>query len=201
MKALVDAYNSFTQGNRTVDLDRLVDLAKYTAETWPDTEQGDNGRMMTGLVELGRGQYAEAIAALDAVRSSSSGWIDAQNSCGDAHWRQSLLLREKGNTKEADAEVKEALAKYNASLKARKDAHALLDTDLGMVTNACDLAIIQLETGKPADALTLLDPIATKLADAAKRSPPLNTAYARVLSYILRAHVATGKTSTWPSPT
>jgi cellulose synthase operon protein C len=192
MQALVDAYNQFVQGNRTVDLDRLVDLAKYTAETWPDTEQGDNGKMMKGLVELGRGEYTDAIAAFEAVRSSSAKWIDAQNSCGDAHWRQSLLLREKGSTKEADAEVKQALDKYNASLKARKDAHAP-DTDLGVVTNSCDLALIQLETSKPSEALAMLDPIAKKLAVLTGGSGPEKAAYARVLSYILRAHVATGK--------
>ncbi len=79
-----------------------------------------------------------------------------------------------------------------SSLKARKDANAP-DTDLGLVNNACDLAIIQLETNKPADALALLDPIAKKLAEASNRSAPLNSAYSRVLSYILRAHVATGK--------
>jgi hypothetical protein len=192
MQALVEAYNTFTQGNRTIDLDRLVDLARYTAKTWPDTEQGDNGRMMIGLVELGRGQYAEAIAAFDAVRPASTKRIDAENSCGDAHWRQSLLLREKGNAKEADAEVKEALAKYNAALKARKDAHAP-DTDLGVVTNSCDLALVQLETGKPAEALALLEPIGKKLADLTRGSGSEKAAYARVLSYILRAHVATGK--------
>ena len=192
MQAMVEGYNTFILGDRTSDLDRLVDLARYTSETWPESEQGDSGRMTLGLVALGRGRYPDAIAALEAVRSASSRWIDAQNACGDAHWRQSLVLREKGNTKEADAEVREALAKLNSSLKARRDANAA-ETDLGLVTNACDLAIIHLETNKPADALSLLDPIAKKLANLAHRSVPLNAAYARVLSYILRGHVATGK--------
>ena len=193
MQALVESYNAFTQGNRTVDLEHLVDLAKYTAETFPDTEQGDNGRMMEGLVDLGRGKYAEAIASFEAVRSASAKWVDAQNSAGEAHWRRSLTLRDKGNAKEADAEVQKALAKLNGSLKARREANAP-DTDTGLVTNACDLAIIQLETGKAADALKLLDPIAKGLADVARRSPQMNNAYSRVLSYVLRAHVATGKT-------
>jgi hypothetical protein len=193
MQALVESYNTFTGGNRTTDLDRLVDLAKYTAETWPETEQGDNGRLMTGLVELGRGNYAGAIAAFDTVRQSSSKWIEAQNSSGNAHWSLALRLREKGDAKQADAEVQQALAKLNLALKSRKEANLPAD-DLGMVTNACDLAIIDLETGKPAEALTLLDPIAAKLADKTKRPGPLNSAYARTMSYILRAHVATGKT-------
>src|SRR6185312_2785239 len=96
MQAIVEAYNSFTLGNRTSDLDRLVNLARYTAETWPETEQGDSGRVTMGLVALGRGHYADAIAAFESVRPASSKWVDAQTSCGDAHWKQSLSLREKG---------------------------------------------------------------------------------------------------------
>ncbi len=191
-QALVEAYNTFTVGNRTPDLDRLVSLARYTVETWPETEQGDSARLTLGLVALGRGQYADAVASFEAVRSSSSRWVDAQTSCGDAHWKQSLLLRDRGNAKEADAEVQKAVDKLNISLKARRDANAP-DTDLGLINNACDLAIIELETNKAAEALALLDPIAKKVAAATNRTVPLNAAYSRVLSNILRGHVAIGK--------
>jgi TolA-binding protein len=192
MQAIVEAYNSFTQGNRTADLDRLVALAKYTAETWPETEQGDTARLSMGLVALGRGQYSDAIAAFEAVRSASSKWVDAQTSCGDAHWKKSLILREKGNAKEAEEEVKLAVDKLNLSLRSRRDANAP-DTDIGLINNACDLAVIELETNRPAEALTLLDPFARKLANVANRSVPLNAAYSRVLANVLRGHVATGK--------
>ena len=192
MQAMVESYNTYLQGDRAADLDRLVDLAKYMAETWPETEQGDSGRLTMGLIALGRGRYPEAVAAFDAVRPTSSRWVDAQNSCGDAHWQRSVQLRDQGKAKEADAETLEALARLNAAFKARREANAN-DTNLGLVTNACDLAIIHLETNKPADALALLDPIGKKLAGLKDRSTALNAAYARVLSYILRAHVATGK--------
>ena len=192
MQAIVDAYNNFTQGNRTSDLDRLFDLAKYTAETWPETEQGDSGRVTVGLVSLGRGRYADAIAAFESVRPSSSRFVDSQTSCGDAHWKQSLLLREKGNVKEADAEVEKALAQLKKSLKERREAN-VPDTDVALVNNACDLAVIELETNKAADALALLDPIAKKLARLSERSTGLNTAYSRVIANILRGHVAIGK--------
>ena len=192
MQALVEAYNAYTLGNRTVDLERLLDLARYTAETWPDSEQGDNGRVIGGQVEVGRGRYAEAIASFDRVRPSSSKWVDGQNASGDAHWKQSLIYREKGDAKAAEAEVQQSLAKLNTALKARRDANAP-ETDPGLVANSCDLAVVNLETGKPSEALKLLDPIAKKLADVPKRSPAMNTAYTRVLSSILRAHVATGK--------
>ena len=192
MSSLVEAYNTLTSGNRASDLDRLVSIAKYTAETWPETEQGDSGRMTIGLVALGRGQYTDAIAAFESVRSSSTKWIDAQASSGDAHWKQSLVLRDKGNTKEADAEVQEALAKLNIALKARRDANAP-DTDPGLINNACDIAGIELESNRAAEALALLEPIARKLASPS-RSSSANAAYSRVVASILRAHVAIGKT-------
>jgi tetratricopeptide (TPR) repeat protein len=196
MQATIEGYYAYTSGNRTVDLDRLVDLARYTAETWPETDQGDTGRMYLGMVHLGRGDYADAIAAFETVRLSSSRWVDSQNSCGNAHWNLALKYRTEGKAKNFDAETQKALAKLKKSLESRKEANAP-DTDSGLVGNACDLALIELETGKSSDALKLLDPIAQKLAEAAGQSTSdkssLGPLRSRVLSYILRAHVATGK--------
>jgi tetratricopeptide (TPR) repeat protein len=190
--ALVDAYNTWTVGNRAGDLDHLVELAKYTAETWPEIEPGDSARVALGQIALGRGQYAEAIAAFDAVRTASSKWIDAQAACGDAHWKLSRTLRDKGDEKASEAEVKLAIDKLTGAIKARRDA-SVPDTDLNLIGNACDLAVIRLETDKPLEALALLDPIAKKVA-AAPKAPELAKVQARMLSNILRAHVATGKT-------
>ena len=192
LQAIVDAYGTFTLGSRTADLDRLYDLARYTAATWPETNEGDAGRQMVGQIAIGRGQYAEAIAAFDAVRPVSSSWISAQNSCGEAHWQLSLTLRDKGNVKEAEAEVQKAMDKLKAALKARRDANAT-DSDVALINNACELAIIELETGKADDALTLLDPIAKKLAAMQVREPAVNVAYSKVVASILRGHVSTGK--------
>jgi tetratricopeptide (TPR) repeat protein len=195
LQAIVEAYTTYNLGNRTSDLEHLADLARYTAETWAETDEGDSARLMLGQIAIGRGRYPEAISAFDAVRTSSSKWIDAQTACGDAHWQLSLTLREKGNAKEAEAEVQKAVEKLKTSLKARRDANAA-ETDVALINNACDLAIIDLETNKPADALTLLDPIAKKLAAIPAREPSVNTAYSRVVASILRGHVSTGKVET-----
>ena len=192
MQALVEAYNNYTLGNRTADLDRLVDLAKYTAQTWPDAEQGDSARSTLGKVAMGRGQYAEAVAAFETVRSSSSHWVEAQNIAGEAHWREAIAARDRGVAKDFEAQTARALDKLNLALKSRKDANAP-ETDPSYVGNACDIALVGLETGKPAEALMLLDPLAKKLAGVPLRSPSANSSYSRTLSYILRAHVATGK--------
>jgi len=190
MAALVDAYNTYTAGNRTADLDRLVALAKYTAETWPETEQGDSARMAMGQVALGRGRYAEAVAALDSVRPASAKWIEAQAVCGGAHWKQGQALRDKGDEKGADAEAAQGVAKLKLGLKARKDAN-VPDTDPGYINNACDLAGIELETGKAPEAIALLEPISRKLlANRSAGTAPLG---ARVVAGMLRGHVAIGK--------
>jgi tetratricopeptide (TPR) repeat protein len=188
MQATVEAYNTYTLGNRTVDLDRLVDLARYTSATWPELDQGDSAKLTLGLVAFGRGQYPEAIAAFDAVRQASSRWIEAQNSCGQAHWKLSLNLREQGKSKEADSEAQKAVEKLQTSIKARRDAQKP-DTDVPLINNTCDLAEIDLDLGKSKDAMALLDPLAKALAKVNDRSVPLRTAYSRVVAGILRAHV------------
>ena len=71
MQALADAYNTYTEIDRVSDLERLIDLAKYTAETWPDREQGDDAQMNLGQIYQGRGQYDQAIAEFAAVRERS----------------------------------------------------------------------------------------------------------------------------------
>ncbi len=190
MGSLVDAYNTYTSGNRTGDLDRLVALAKFTSQTWADTETGDSARMAIGQVALGRGQYPQAIEAFDSVRTASAKWIDAQASSGDAQWKQSLAFREKGDEKEAEAAVARAVEKLKVALKARKDANAP-ETDPGYIANACDLAGIDLETNKAPEALALLEPIARKVA--ANKSATSPALASRVTAGILRGHVATGK--------
>ncbi len=194
--ALVDAYNEAGPNGRPGywpgDLRRLEDLAKHAAETWPDTDQGDTGRMTAGQIALGSGRYPEASKWFEAVRSASPRWPDAQSSAGDAHWKQSLVLREKDpNSKEADAEIQKAIGAYQSAIKTRKGSGAG-DADLGLVGNACDLATIEVEVGKPDDALKLIEPSIKALGQAGK-TPTVAAALARILAIRLRANVAVGQ--------
>ena len=189
MASLADAYNTFRDIDRASDLNRLIDLATYTTETWPDNEQGDGARMVLGQIYHGFGQYPKAIEAYNAVRSNSAKWVDAQTRVGASHWEQSKVLRAKGTPeagKEADAEVDKALGSLKAALKARQDSGNAA-ADPGLISNACDIADIYLETDRGDDALKLLDPIA-------KANPPsASPAYGRLMSDLLRAHVATNR--------
>ena len=192
MASMIDGYNTYTRGDRSSDLRRLLDLAKYTSETWPDAEQGDAGKMTIGQISLGSGKYAEAVAAFESVRSASGKWADAQGYSGDAHWKLSLGLREKGKAKEADDEVTKAIGLLNSAIKTRKSGGAT-SADLGLITNACDLSGIYLETGKGKEALALLEPITKELTVPNNRPAGLNGAYGRAMAGLLRAHVANGQ--------
>jgi len=194
--SLVDAYNEAGANGRPGhwpgDLRRLEDLARYAAETWPDSDPGDTGRMTAGQIALGMGRYPEAIALFEAVRPGTARKADSLGSAGDAHWKRSLALREADPaSKEAEAEVQKAIAALKAAIQARKDSGAG-DVDLGLIGNACDLATIDLEVGKPEEALKLLEGPARALA-VGNRTPTLAAAFARVMAVRLRGHVAVGQ--------
>jgi hypothetical protein len=188
MAALTMAYNTFDKVDRLSDLDRLVTLAEYTAATWPDTEQGDMARNTLGEIAMGRGEYATAAERYEAVRPDSSRHLDAQVKAGDAHWRLAQQLREQGKAAEADAQAKLALERIEGALKAR-DAASVPANDPGRITNANALAEIHRASGRPAEAIKVLEPLAATFAG----SPPpesLVPLYATTLSILVRAHLA-----------
>ncbi len=183
MQALADAYNTYTEIDRISDIDRLLDLAKYTALTWPDREEGDDARMNLGLIYTGRGDYEKAIEVLSGVRQRSSKWVDAQNRLGVVRWARSRDLERRGETAKAKTEAQQALDVLYASLKSRRSAGAG-PTDPGLAGNAGDLAIVLTETGKPADALALLEPI---IRAQTVRS---GQTYSRLMEAALSAYIA-----------
>ncbi len=186
MQALAEAYNTYTEIDRGADLDRLVRLATYTAETWPDRDEGDDARLNLGLIYSGRGQYDPAIAVFAAVRRRSNKWFEAQSRLGAAHWAKSRLLERAGNSSAATTEAQKATAILQAALAARREAGAG-STDPGLVGNAGDLAIVLTETGKAPEALQLLAPIVQ--AQTAKSGP----AYSRLMEAQLTAFITTNQ--------
>jgi cellulose synthase operon protein C len=186
MQSLADAYNTYTEIDRTSDIPRLIDLAKYTAETWPDREEGDSARMNLGLIYSGMGQYDKAIEALAGVRTRSPNWVEAQTRIGAAHWAKSRDLERLGNTAAARTEAQKALEFLNSSLKSRRDA-GVAPTDPGLIGNVGDLSIVLTETGKPAEALNLLAPVVK--AQTVKSGP----GFARLMEAQLKAYITSGQ--------
>jgi tetratricopeptide (TPR) repeat protein len=186
MQAMADAYNTYTEIDRRADLDRLVRLAEYTAETWPDRDEGDDARLNLGQIYSGRGDYDRAIAAFAAVRRRSSKWLDAHSRLGAAHWARSRVLDRGGNSSAAAAEAQKATETLQAALKARREAGAG-PTDPGLIGNVGDLAIVLTETGKAPEALQVLAPVVQ--AQTVKSGAP----YARLMEAQLTAYITTNQ--------
>lgn len=187
MGSLADAYNA-SDIDRASDLERLVRVANYTVETWPDKDEGDDARMTLGMIHHGLGQYPKAIAAYDSVRPKGARWVEAKTRAGASHWEESKVLRKKGDAKGADAEVNKALATLNTALKARREAGTAA-TDADLIGNVCDIATIDLDTGKTKEALALLEPSSAAVMGAGTATP----AVSRLLSDLLRAHINGGQ--------
>jgi tetratricopeptide (TPR) repeat protein len=186
MQALADAYNTYTEVDRLADIERLVKLANYTAETWPDREEGDDARFNLGQIHFGRGQYDQAIATFEAIRRRSTKWFEAQTRLGASHWAKSRVLERLGDTAAAGAEARYATDTLGNTLKARQEA-GVGQTDPGLVGNAGDLAIVLTETGKAAEALQLLAPL-VKVQNV--KSGP---AYSRLMEAQLTAYISTNQ--------
>lgn len=186
MQSLADAYNAYTEVDRLSDIERLMDLARYTAATWPEREEGDDARMNLGQICQGRGQNDKAIEAFASIRKRSAKWLEAQTRLGSAHWAKSRALERQGDAAGAPSEAKKAIEILKASLQARSEGGAG-PTDPGLMGNAGDLAIVLTETGKPAEALALLDPIVK--AQSVRTGP----AYARLAEAQLMAYITSNQ--------
>ena len=189
MAALVYAYNTYTRRDQAADLDRLIDLCRYTAATWPDTDPADTARTTLGEIFSGRGEYDEAARIFEAVRTGSSRRADALNKAGLVRWRHQLALRADGKAAEAEAKAKRAEVLLKSALKQRRDGGAS-STDPGYLANACDLADVDLATDRAKEALALLKPMAEALRSTTGTLSPAAT---RLLATRLRAHVGMGK--------
>jgi len=186
MQSLAEAYTNYTEVDRLSDLDRLLKLASYTALAWPDHEEGDDARMNLGQIYLGMGQYDKAITAFSAVRRKSRQWVAAQNRLGAAHWAKSRDLERRGDTAGAQRDAQKAIELLNAALKARRESGSG-PGDPGLVENIGDLATVLSETGKPAEAVALLEPVIK--AQTVKSGP----GYSRLMEAQLKAYIASGK--------
>jgi tetratricopeptide (TPR) repeat protein len=196
MAALSYAYNTYNQVDPGSDLNNLIDLARYTAATWPQTDQADVAQVTMGDIFLGQGRYADAATAYEAVRPNSSRRLDAQVKAGTAHWRQSLVLLNKAGGAPppgAETEAKTALDLLDAAYKARQEAKAP-PSDPALLDNAAILAEIHLVQNRPEQALALIGPLVQAVGAINPRPQAVAQVYARLLTLMLRGHIASGQT-------
>src|SRR5262249_42449383 len=145
-----------------------------------------------GKAALLEGRYAEAAEAFEGVPSGSPRFIEAHAGAANARWKYGQQLRDEGKKDEADEQAKKSQALYEKALQARKDENATR-TDPGLLNNVSDLAEVMMATDQIPAALALLDPV-VKAASAASPSDESLSAFNRLVSVELRAHIAAGQT-------
>lgn len=186
-----NAYNNYGKIEQVSDLERLIDLAKLCAATWPGTETGDAGLLTLGEIALGRGDYASAAESFESIREKSPRYFDALVKAGDAHWRLGLTYRDQNKESEAAEEAKTAEAHMKKALAGRIAAKTP-PADPGYITNVNALAEIQRANGKLKEALAMLGPVAKTLGDGPLQGEPARLRQA-LLTIQLRAHIANGQ--------
>jgi tetratricopeptide (TPR) repeat protein len=191
LSAWIQAYNNYGRRDQASDLEHLIDLARYTAATWPATDTGDLARMTLGDVALGRGAYEEAVASYLEVRPESTRRADALMKAGDARWRHGLVARQAGDTQTAEARTKAARGDLEEALALRRKS-GVGPTDPGLVTNLASLAEVLRASGQTAEALALLEPAAQAVGTGplAGESARLRTS---LLTVLMRTQIAAGK--------
>ncbi|WP_337177599.1 hypothetical protein [Paludisphaera sp.] len=188
LQAIFEQYQASRAADRAGDLERYLDLAKFTAATWPEREEADDARIVMGQIHQGRGEYDLALADFAAVRERSPRRLEAQTRLGGAHWARSLALAREGEARraEAEAEAAEAVAILRRTLDDRKAAGAATG-DVGFLGNAADLGAALTESGKADEAIAVLKPIVE--AQAAGTGP----AHGRLMEAYLLAQINTGQ--------
>ena len=172
MQALADAYNTYTEVDRMSDIERLVragevhrrDLARPRGRgRRPAQPRPDPFR--PGPVRPGDRRVRGDPPPIE--RSGSRRRRDSV----PRHWAKSRVLERLGDAADGRGRGPEGRRRSSrAALKARQEA-GVGQTDPGLVGNVGDLAIVLTETGKPAEALQLLDPI-VKVAERQVRDRP-----------------------------
>jgi tetratricopeptide (TPR) repeat protein len=168
-------------------LDRLMNMANYTIDHWPDRPEADEARIALGRSNLVRGELDAAIAVFEQVKPTSERYASALHSAGQAYWHGYLAnkLANKQNKEYRDKADQRVASSLDAQRKAMKPGEPMtrqmMDTQLLM-------AEILLEGNQPDQAIPLVEP----LIELIRSSKPetLDTTTLRTLVAGLRGYIA-----------
>ncbi len=149
---------------KKVALDRLIGIADYTTQKWPDRAEADDARIALGQASMVRGEWDAARKAFETVKPESVRYPHALQQAGQVNWqmywhekakpiaqrdaKQLTTLREK-----AEQQLVQALESQKKALRSDETPPQSIH-DVELV-----LAEIALEADKPAVAAQFLEPL------------------------------------------
>jgi tetratricopeptide (TPR) repeat protein len=164
-------------------LDRLMKLANYTIDHWPDRPEADDARIALGQSHVVRNDLDAAIAAFEQVQPTSERYPSALYSAGQAYWRSYLGNKENREYREkAEQRVAASLDAQRGALKPGDPmTRQIMDTQLLM-------AEMLLEGNQAEQAIPLVEPLVESIRSAKPES--LDSTTLRTLVAGLRGYIA-----------
>jgi hypothetical protein len=166
-------------------LERLMSMANYTIDHWPDRPEADDARIALGQSNIVRGDLDAAVAVFEQVKPTSERYATALHYAGNAYWRS--YLGNKQNTEHRAKATERIAASLDAQKKALKPGEALTrqlaDTQLLM-------AEMLLEGNQADQAVGLIEPLVATIR--ASKPETLDNTTLRTLVAGLRGYIATG---------
>ncbi len=184
-----------TVAEKEAAMDRILDLAKYIEDKWPDHSQADAARRTVGSIMLYRREFIRAAEAYGRVTPASNLHAEAQTKTGQAYWSAYLAElakpqaeRDKESMTAWLASAKAAIAK---SLELQKAAAAPnVPMPAGLVEAQLLSAEIELKTGVAATAAAQLEPLVPLVRQGDRGD--LNVFALRILLGAMEAAIAQG---------
>jgi tetratricopeptide (TPR) repeat protein len=174
-----------TAQDKAPALDRLMKMANYTIDHWPDRPEADDARIALGQSNLVRGDLDAAITVFEQIKPGSERYASALHNAGYAYWRSYVANKQKTEL------LDKAKAAIGASLEAQKKALKTGDTPTRQILDSQLLmAEILLETNQADEAVVLLDPLIETIRSA--KLEGLDSTTLRTLVAGLRGYIAVG---------
>ncbi len=162
--ALACAHARYTSAaDKAVPLADLERIAQSIVDRWSQRVEADEARVILAQVRHGQGKAAEAVQLFMQVRPESKRYAAAQLFAGQAHWRWFLEARKAAP--DDKAKLDDLRNKAIERLEAAVGSQSTTEPAAARAVEEARilLATIQIDAGRAADAVKLLDPLLNQL--------------------------------------
>lgn len=200
MAAYLQAYNTAPAEDRAFETARMVGIAEYIASKWPLEAEADEAWMILGDVAIRAQDLAKAADYLNRVRPESPRRGEADLKAGQAMWgAYQTASRLPAEQRPAQAELDKMVADAREVLqrgvqRMRDSLEAGGELTYTLLAAELALAQVQIDTGKPDEAISILERPETGVLALVAGNNPLTqrgTFATEAYKAALRAYAAT----------
>jgi len=189
--ASLNLYVNAPASEKPVALEKLVKVAEFTENNWPDAPEADDARMARGQAKLVTGQIPEAIEIFKRVNPKSERYPLASYMAGLNYWRLCVSEKKKPENVRDDDRIVTTRTK---AIECLESGLQTLKTQVEpdkpppkyFVETQLLLAEIRYDSGKVKEAAALYQPLVDRIE--AEKSPSFDATTIRVFLGAVRAY-------------